>query len=101
MSTKGITKKSLHLRGSTKRLTYALSHFLFKERLKSKASEYNCIVKIVDESYTSKTCGKCGELNENLGGSKVFKCPQYMCLYRMDRDIHGARNIYIKNKKKV
>ena len=97
MSTKGIVKKSLNLHSSTKRMTYALSHFLFKQRLSSKADEYNCIFKEVDESYTSKTCGKCGEINENLGSSKKFECPQHMCLYKMDRDIHGARNIYIKN----
>ena len=97
MSTKGVVKKGSTINKSTKRTCYALSHFLFKERLKSKASEYNCVVKIVDESYTSKTCGRCGEINENLGGSKIFKCPEYMCFYRMDRDIHGARNIYIKN----
>jgi IS605 OrfB family transposase len=97
MSTKGIVKKGSMLARQTKRMTYALSHFLFKERLISKASEFNCVVKVVDESYTSKTCGGCGEINENLGSSKQFICPRYMCLYRMNRDIHGARNIYIKN----
>lgn len=76
-------------------MVYALSHFLFKERLKSKAHEYNYVVKIVDERYTSKTCGRCGEINNNLGSSKIIECPEYMCLYRMTRDIHGARNIYI------
>lgn len=97
MSTKGIVKKSLNLHSTTKRMTYALSHFLFKERLSSKATEYNCVFKEVDESYTSKTCGGCGEINNELGSSKQFQCPDKMCLYRMHRDIHGARNIYIKN----
>lgn len=95
MSTKGVVSNKLNLHSSTKRMTYALSHFLFKEKLKSKALEYNCIYKEVDESYTSKTCGGCGELNENLGSSKIFNCN--LCFYKMDRDIHGARNIYIKN----
>jgi len=97
MSTKGIVSNRLHLHSKTKQMTYTLSHYMFKERLSSKAIEYNCSFKVVDESYTSKTCGKCGELNQSLGGSKQFNCPRYMCLYRMDRDIHGARNIYIKN----
>ena len=101
MSTTSIVKKSLHLHSSTKRLTYALSHFLFKERLKSKAEEYSCKVFIVDESYTSKTCGGCGEILDTLGSSKEFKCDKHMCLYRMHRDIHGARNIYIKNASKI
>lgn len=96
MSTKGITRNNLH--SKTKRMTYALSHFLFKERLKSKALEYSCIFKEVDESYTSKTCGKCGEIYDKLGSAKVFRCPKFLCFYRMHRDINGARNIYIKNK---
>ena len=97
MSTKGIVKNTLNLHSSTKRMTYALSHFLFKERLKSKVQEYNCIFREVDESYTSKTCDEDIEINEFLGSSKLFQCPHHMCLYKMDRDIHGARNIYIKN----
>ena len=101
MSTTGIVKKSLHLHSSTKRLTYALSHFLFKDRLKSKADEYGCKVLIVDESYTSKTCGGCGEILKSLGSSKEFNCDKYGCFYRMHRDIHGARNIYIKNLSKI
>ena len=79
-------------------MTYALSHYLFKERLQSKAQEYNCVVKIVDESYTSKTCGACGEIKNDLGGAKEFQCSLPLCYYKMHRDIHGARNIYIKNK---
>jgi putative transposase len=97
MSTKGITSNDLHLHSSTKQMAYALSHFMFKERLKSKAIEYDCEFKEVDESYTSKTCGGCGEINDQLGSSKKFECPQPQCYYRMDRDIHGARNIYIKH----
>ena len=96
MSTKGIVKNNLHKK--TKRMVYALSHYLFKERLKSKAEEYSCKFKIVDESYTSKTCGNCGEIHDNLGSSEKFQCPKQSCYYRMHRDIHGARNIYIKNK---
>lgn len=97
MSTKGIVSNDLHLHSKTKQMTYALSHFMFKERLKSKSNEYNCIFKEVDESYTSKTCGGCGEINDKLGSSKKFECPEESCCYRMDRDIHGARNIYIKH----
>jgi putative transposase len=85
------------LHSSTKQMAYALSHFMFKERLKSKAIEYDCEFKEVDESYTSKTCGGCGEINDQLGSSKKFECHQPQCYYRMDRDIHGARNIYIKH----
>ena len=97
MSTKDIVKKSLNLHSSTKQMVYALSHFLFKQRLLSKSQEYNCVFKEVDESYTSKTCGGCGEINNHLGSAKVFNCAENTCSYTMHRDIHGARNIYIKN----
>src|SRR5690606_32355958 len=29
----------------------------------------------VDESYTSKTCGSCGKINQALGPNKTFTCP--------------------------
>ena len=97
MSTKGIVSKRNNLRPQTKRTALALSHFLFKQRLTSKAKEFNCIFKVVDESYTTKTCGRCGKLNDNVGCLSVFRCPHDWCFYRMDRDINAARNIYIKH----
>jgi len=51
-------------------------------------------VRIVDESYTSKTCGVCGELN-NVAGKEVFNCSS--CGITGDRDALAARNILIKN----
>src|SRR5690606_8719719 len=51
-------------------------------------------VVIVNEAYTSKTCGSCGCLNERLGGSKHFHCPH--CHFHIDRDVNGARNILIR-----
>ena len=50
---------------------------------------------IVDESYTSKTCGSCGFIKENLGGNKVYKCDS--CGLEIGRDHNGARNILLKN----
>jgi len=71
-------------------------HYDFKQRLLNKAREYPWVrVKIVDEAYTSKTCGCCGVLNETLGGSKKFHCKS--CGTAVDRDVNGARNIAIKN----
>jgi putative transposase len=51
-------------------------------------------VVLVDESYTSKTCGGCGRINHGLGKSKLFWCEQ--CGFRTDRDWNGARNIWLK-----
>ena len=75
-------------------LTWA--HFRFREFLKSKAQlSLGVSVIEVNEAYTSKTCGKCGELHEKLGKSKTFECPK--CAYTADRDVNGARNILLRH----
>ena len=43
------------------------------------------------EAYTSKQCGMCGTLNDNLGASEVFKCPVACTPVGVDRDVHAAR----------
>ena len=50
---------------------------------------------VVDESYTSKTCGRCGFIKDNLSGNKVYKCDS--CCLEIGRDLNGARNILLKN----
>ena len=52
-------------------------------------------LKIQDESYTSKLCSKCGEINNTLGSSKVFNCNK--CNLHYDRDMNSCRNILIKS----
>jgi transposase len=91
MSTVGILGGNLA--SNCKRLLQSMSHFTFRNRLESKCIEYNSEFICVDESYTSKTCGYCGEINKKLGSSKVFKCE---CGFVCDRDFNGARNIMIK-----
>ena len=72
------------------------AHYRFKRRLLFKRQEHpSCHVAICDEAYTSKTCGSCGMVNQELGGAKQFVCPS--CGYHVDRDINGARNILLKN----
>lgn len=71
------------------------SHFRFKQHLHHKAREYTGVhIKDVTEEWTSKTCSCCGNINDRLGRSKVFKCPH--CDVVMDRDANGAKNILIK-----
>ena len=95
MSTQGIISTKNNLNKITKRVMSSLSHFTFSQRLQAKAEEYNVKFAYVDESYTSKTCGNCGNENNNLGSSKIFDCPH--CEYITGRDVNGARNIFIKN----
>ena len=79
----------------TKRLMTMYSSFKFKERLKYQCKKYGRHLIIVDESYTSRTCGQCGNIHHNLNGNKVFTCPR--CKISMDRDASGSRNILLKN----
>ena len=72
------------------------SHFTFKEKLKNKIRIYkNKKMYNPSEEYTSKTCTRCGLINSNLGASEVFNCNQ--CHLKINRDINGARNIFIKS----
>ena len=79
----------------TAHMMQSLSFYKFKTKLQSLCEKRGNILYIVDESYTSKTCGRCGNLNNKLGGNKIYKCTN--CNLVIDRDINGARNILLKH----
>ena len=89
-----MVKKRL-LNQKVNRMFMTLSHFKFKMKLKHQCNKWQRELRIVDESYTSKTCGRCGKINHKLGSSKIYNCPS--CKLKIDRDVNGARNIYLKN----
>jgi putative transposase len=103
MSTTAIVKKEGSvLNADSKTFCIQLSHYKFRERLLSKAAEHNVKCLIVDESYTTQTCGLCGTRNTNVGGDDIFKCVDDSCGFKYDRDYNAGRNIYLKalsNKK--
>jgi transposase len=71
-------------------------HCEFVKCLLNKQREYPwCRVKVVSETYTSKTCTNCGYLKQNLYSSKDFVCDR--CHIHIDRDANGARNILLKH----
>jgi len=86
--------KTRKLTRMTKRLMNMFSFHSFKTKLLSKARFTGKKIIIVDESYTSKTCTVCGDLN-NVGGKETYKCKT--CDTVIDRDSNGSRNIFIKN----
>ena len=93
---KMVRRATRKIRSKTARAMLTFAHYKFRQRLIDKARNYeNTQVLIVDEAYTSKTCTKCGTINSKLGGNKTFRCPS--CSWRGDRDINGARNIYIRS----
>jgi putative transposase len=87
-------KKKRVLSNKNARSLLTLSHYRFRERLlmKSKIMK-NLEVIVIGEEFTSKTCGWCGCLNK-IGSKKEWKCQN--CKIHLDRDINGARNIFIK-----
>jgi transposase len=78
-----------------KQFALALSHFTFYNILKNKCEELSKNLFYVDESYTSKTCGSCGNLY-NIDKSRVYTCDK--CHGVFDRDMNSARLILIKNE---
>ena len=88
-------KYNRNIHSSTVRRMMSLRHFDFKHKLLTYALNNNCKVHIVNESYTSKICGQCGAENKTLGSDTTFICNT--CALQIDRDIHAARNICIKN----
>ena len=70
----------------------SLGHSQFKIYLKWIAKKRGKLVIDVDESYTSKTNPFTGELMK-IRSARSFKFKGK----RYDRDVNGARNIFIKN----
>jgi transposase len=73
-----------------------LAHYKFKQTLKWMAKKYGKTVIDVNESYTSKTLWD-GSILKNLGGKASILFQDK----RVNRDIHGARNILIRFLTKV
>jgi putative transposase len=85
----------------TVRTMLRLSHYRFQIMLKHKAKlDGDCMVHSVSEEYSSKTCGHCGKIYEGLNGQKWFYCPT-CCQFSIDRDVNGARNIFLMNAKRL
>ena len=92
--TRGMVKrtKGRVLRRNTCRQMLSLEHYAFKLRLKWLAKKKGKLVLDTNESYTSKTVSHTGRVIENLGGRKIIHDENK----RIDRDINGARGIFIK-----
>ena len=72
----------------------ALSHYAFKERLYSRAARNGNQIILTSEAYTTKTCGRCGNVKQDMGGEKVYNCDK--CGLVIDRDLGSARSITIR-----
>ena len=97
---KKVKKINRQITAKTVRDMLILSHTKFVDKLKAYAERVKTNIIISSEEYTSKTCGLCGHIDGNLGSTEIYKCKNIInnkkCSFKMDRDLNGARNIFIK-----
>lgn len=92
--TKDMCKRSKRkLRKKSVRQMLTLSHYRFKQFLKHKARETSAVVVDVCEAWTSKIISWTGEIVENIGGKKTIRAKDGQT---MDRDLNGARGIFLR-----
>lgn len=83
--------------GKNKRLNRAFNDLKFyqlKTRLLYKAGLLGKLVDLTPEPYTTKTCSRCGAINNNVGSKEVFACP--CCNLVTGRDFNAAKNMKMK-----
>ncbi len=80
------------LKSKSVRSMLTFSHYKFHEFLEHKAAQHDKTVIYQCEAYTSKTCSWNGKIKENLGGKKYIRDGSIV----MDRDLNGARGIYLR-----
>ena len=81
------------LRAKSNRKMFGISHGMFFDRLAFKCAERSATLVDANEAYSTKTCGGCGIERVMSLSDRVFEC---VCGVRCHRDLHAARNIYIR-----
>jgi putative transposase len=71
------------------------SHGSVRFKLTYKAERLGMEVVLQEESYTSRTCPKCGQVRSKVRG-RVFRCTNKRCRFVWHRDGVGAVNIWRK-----
>lgn len=95
MSAKKIVNKNTScLSNNQKVACLRTRYYQFRQRLEYKCKSRNVNYNLINESFTSKLCSSCGYQDNNLGSSKIYDCSQ--CKNKIDRDVNGSRNIFIK-----
>lgn len=85
------TRRKIGKKSVRSMLTWA--HYRFAQKLTLKARMTGKEVVRCSEAWTSKTASWSGEIKNNLGGAKVFHGSDGISV---DRDINGARGIFLR-----
>ena len=92
--------KSKKLSKKSKRALLDLNFSLFRQRLINKVEIQGKIWLEVDESYTTKSCVRCGHIKQHMGlTQRTFECQR--CHLKLGRDAHSAISILVKNAELV
>jgi IS605 OrfB family transposase len=57
-----------------KRVALQLCYYKFQQRLEYKCKKYGRYYRKINECYTSKCCGNCKSIKEDLAGSETYNC---------------------------
>jgi IS605 OrfB family transposase len=88
-------KRGLRMRKKTSQSFQQVPYATFKKRLESKCAMYGIQIFLVDESYTSRTCCRCGIVRKaNRVKRGLYRCRN--CKIERNADINGAINIMKK-----
>ena len=87
------------IRKKTVRQMLSWGHYRFRQRLISKAALMDVRIHVRSEEYTSKTCGRCGTIGCGNLNNRSLTC--FKCGYVVGRDMNGARNIFLKNCRRI
>jgi putative transposase len=91
---KMVRRKKRKIRKITARAMMNWRSASFKDILRYVSKQYtDCHVELVNEGFTTQTCGACGN-RRKIGGAKIYHC--YECGFICGRDISGARNILLR-----
>jgi putative transposase len=89
-----VSRARRKIRSKTVRAMLGWAHYRFELFLDYQASCTGSTVIKGSEAYSSKTCTKCGQIHQTLGGSKVFKCKS--CGNTLPRDFNGALGFLLR-----
>jgi IS605 OrfB family transposase len=94
--TSEMTSKQKRISSKTSRAMLTWSHYKFRMMLTDKMERAGGRLILCNEYYTSKTCSRCGTINNHIKRQKTFDCKN--CKVVNDRDVNAARNIYLMNE---